>query len=360
MPACNDSNTCKRFLTSVSVGSGDDMDKAVSDFWSPTKSMTVRKAWKLSMEQLQKNGISEPEWSVPHLLASALHMPWSNGFCQLQQAIRNENSSSSNKLADRILTPSELALYQSFIQRRLEHEPLQYILGKWDFLDYEELVVQTPLLCPRPETEELVELVRQDIQKQQKLNNEIHGHSSCNILEIGCGTGVIGIALADKVKDSKVTAIDIEPAAIEISLENAKRVLGPDFGQRYSAVECSAQDFSLKDGTCFDVVVSNPPYIPQADMEYLSRDVIEYESDQALCGGEDGMDVIRTIIEKWALEWGTKSPSMCWLEVDPTHPSLLDSWLDGEQEQKDVLGVKLEETHKDLSGRERFVKLTFR
>ena len=71
--------------------------------------MTVQKAWNLSMEQLQRNGISGPEWSVPHLLASALHLRWKNGFSQLQQAIPNENKRNNNKtneLADRILTPS--------------------------------------------------------------------------------------------------------------------------------------------------------------------------------------------------------------------------------------------------------------
>ena len=144
--------------------------------------------------------------------------------------------------------------------------------------------MRPPLLCPRPETEELVELMRKNIQKQQKLlNNEIRGHSSCSILEIGCGTGIIGIALADKVKASKVTAIDIEPVAVATSLENAKRVLGTDFGQQHSAMECNAQGFSSQDRKHFDVVVSNPPYIPKADMKDLSRDVIEYESDQALC-----------------------------------------------------------------------------
>jgi len=91
-------------------------------------------------------------------------------------------------------------------------------------------------------------------------------------------------------------------------------------------------------------------------MSTLSRDVVEYESDQALCGGKDGMDVIRVIVQKWATEWGKKHDSVCWMEVDPTHPGLLHTWL----EQRQELGVFVESVHKDLSGRDRFVKLAFR
>lgn len=331
--------------------SAEDSDTSDRDFWS-CESLTVQQAWDLSMKELQERNVSEPEWSVPHLLASAVKLPWSNGFSQLQQAVASGRD--DNKLLNRILTDAEKAEYRSLIGRRLKNEPLQYILGKWDFLEYEELIVRPPLLCPRPETEELVALVRKDIQNQRQSTDH-----KMNILEIGCGTGVIGVALADTIERPRVTAIDIEPVAVATSLENAELILGPQFRDRYMALERNAEDYSAEDCKQFDIVVSNPPYIPKADMATLSPDVVQYESSQALCGGEDGMDVIRTIIKKWATEWGKKDHSVCWMEVDPTHPALLESWLNAEEQRK-TLRIKLEYSHRDMSGRDRFVKLTFR
>ena len=324
-----------------------------------TDAISVQQAYTLSLKRLQQQGVSEPEWSVAHLLSSAMDLPWSNGFSQLQRAVE---TGTDKQLSEQLLTLSQWERYQSMLERRLTDEPLQYILGKWDFLDYEQLVIRSPLLCPRPETEELVVLVRKDVQNQQGNDGDNHHNQQVNILDIGCGTGVIGIALADTIPSSKVCAIDIEPVAVATSLENAKLILGPSWEERYSAVKCSADNYSTADGGnngCFDIIVSNPPYIPRKDMKTLSPDVVQYESDQALCGGEDGMDVIRTIIHKWAREWGKRPTSTCWMEVDPSHPALLQSWLDQDEQRRD-LGVFLEATHQDLSGRDRFVKLAFR
>ena len=319
---------------------------------------TVRDAYTMSVRQFQQQEISEPDWSAAHLLASALNLPWSNGFSQIQQQAANNNN--RNLLLEQVLTKNEWDTYQSMVQRRLQDEPLQYILGKWDFLNYEQIVIRPPLLCPRPETEELVELVRNDLKQKQQQSSPLR------LLEIGAGTGVIGISLADMIPSATVIAMDIEPVAVQTSLENAKLILGSRFHKRYSVVECSAQDYTIaSEGSTakaneqkqqFDLVVSNPPYIPEPDMSTLSRDVVEYESDQALCGGKDGMDVIRVIVQKWATEWGKKHDSVCWMEVDPTHPGLLHTWL----EQRQELGVFVDSVHKDLSGRDRFVKLAFR
>jgi release factor glutamine methyltransferase len=322
--------------------------------------MTVRQIYNSSLKRLQNEGISEPEWSVAHLLASAMELPWSNGFSHLQRTMESGND---KILMEQQLTLAQSERYQSMLERRLKDEPLQYILGKWDFLDYEEIVVRPPLLCPRPETEELVELVRKDIQQQQQQQQQLEYRKQqqdqeqpWNILDVGCGTGVIGIALADTIQHSRVVAIDIEPIALATSLENAKLILGSNFAERYAALEVDATDYKPPTDHQFDVVVSNPPYIPRDDMMALSRDVVDYESDRALCGGSDGMDVIRTIVCKWAKIWGKKPTSVCWMEVDPSHPSLLGAWLEKDR----ALGVALESTHQDLSGRDRFVKLSFR
>jgi release factor glutamine methyltransferase len=138
------------------------------------------------------------------------------------------------------------------------------------------------------------------------------------ILDIGCGTGAIGVSLTALLRDAQVMAIDVKPISVSTSNENAFIILGDC--NRYQAMLCSADAF-VNDGAPFDVIVSNPPYIPEHDMEMLSDDVVRYESRQALCGGTDGMDVVRDIIlhsPQWSRPGG-----VIWMEVDLTHPKLL-------------------------------------
>jgi release factor glutamine methyltransferase len=255
------------------------------------------------------------------------------------------------------LTATELQDYGSKIQRRLQHEPIQYILGQWDFLDY-TLFIERPLLCPRPETEELVGLVLSDMKKLgQGTTLTVGGR---RVLDIGCGTGCIGIALAAESDDSgwHVTAIDVEPVAVRVAAENAALILGPSWRDRYTVALESAADFKVMDSDSddhrFHVVVSNPPYIPATDKASLTADVVNYESATALFGGHDGMDVIRTIVRKLP-EWCVAG-AICWMEVDPTHPALLRQWIESSDEGA-TLGVEYVTDCQDLSGRDRFVKL---
>ena len=305
---------------------------------------TVQQTLNRSLTFLQESEAPEPESSVTHLLAGALHLPWSNGFVLLRELMQSTNEHCNYDLSKRTLTLEEAALFRNYLVRRVHKEPLQYILGKWDFLDY-TFRIRPPLLCPRPETEELVLLVEKDI--QQQFSNE----STIHILDVGCGTGVIGVSLAAMIPNAQVTAIDMEPIAVETSNENAHFILGDCEWNRYQAIRCPAKEFS-NDGIPLDVIVSNPPYIPTRDMRTLSDDVINYESEHALCGGKDGMDVIRDIVYR-APEW-SRPGSMIWMEVDPTHPKMIQEWL--EQSSQDV-GVAFESAHQDLYGRDRFVKL---
>lgn len=338
-----------RHLMSPSSSSSSD-DAQTNQLEMDTTGLTVKEAIESSLSFLQEANAPEPEVSVTQLLASALDLPWSNGFVLLRNVMMMQSSSDNHELATRILTREEATLYQDFILRRANKEPLQYILGKWDFLDF-TLYIRPPLLCPRPETEELVVLVAEDTkQLQQQQSNDLH------ILDIGCGTGAIGVSLAAMLPNSQVTAIDIEPIAVKTSNENAKLILDGSNVNRYKAVVSSASDFIIPNKTTplFHVIVSNPPYIPKRDMPTLSDDVAKYESNEALCGGEDGMDVIRDILRR-AHKW-SRSGTIIWMEVDPTHPKLIQEWL--EEEEGHLLGVKFDSTHTDLYGRDRFVKLT--
>jgi release factor glutamine methyltransferase len=267
---------------------------------------------------------------VRHLLASSLGLPWETGFNEILRM--KDQVVPCNKVIDD---------FSSKLQRRLNSEPIQYILGQWDFLDY-TFYVRSPLLCPRPETEELVMKIVEETTE-----------SPVHILDVGAGTGVIGIALAEKLPHATVEAIDIEPISIEISMDNARRILGNSSQKDcYRATLVSAKDFCPDHN--FDIVVSNPPYIPQPDMATLSKDVVGFESGNALCGGTDGMDVIRMIVHKLP-NW-CNSGAVCWMEVDPSHPDLIREWL----WKSPSLGVNFESSYKDLYGNDRFVKLSVR
>jgi release factor glutamine methyltransferase len=326
------------------------------------KMTTVSGILSESIELLEQHHIPEPEESAFNLLAASLDLPWETGHRDLRQLVGRALSSQSSTSSERRLTDTELRDYGSKIQRRLQHEPIQYILGQWDFLDY-TLNIERPLLCPRPETEELVGLVLQDMKKLDR-QAQVTTPSTVGrrrVLDIGCGTGCIGIALAAAESDDSdsglwhVTAIDVEPVAVKVAAENAALILGPSWQDRYSVALESAADFRVDgDDHRFHVVVSNPPYIPATDKDSLTADVVNYESATALFGGHDGMDVIRTIVRKLP-EW-CFTGAICWMEVDPTHPALLRQWL-GSSDEGATLGVEYVTDCQDLSGRDRFVKL---
>ena len=319
---------------------------------------TVKQVLDCAIQALQDAHIDEAEDSVFHILAKVLDLSWESGFRELRQIYhhRDPSGSSSNSnnhkddtLGTRRLTAAEQVRLDSFLERRKAHEPIQYLMGQWDFLDHVFAVVP-PLLCPRPETEELVLYAASGIivgEQQQQQNDD----NPVRILDVGAGTGCIGISLASRVPNSIVRALDVEPQAVQTTRENARRILGPTAHDRYQVHLVAAQDFQI-DSNRFDLVVSNPPYIPARDMETLDAVVSQWESHQALCGGEDGMDVIRTIVER--LPYWCRSGAECWMEVDPTHPALLQTWL--EQQQDDV-GVTFVESRPDLFGLDRFVRL---
>ena len=291
---------------------------------------TVNGVIQESIAWLRARDVPEPEASVHHLLASALNLDWSSGFIQVQRDVDTKNH---------VVTPEELATFQIMLHRRATMEPLQYILGQWDFLDY-TFQIRAPLLCPRPETEELVLHVEDDVKAVIAATER----TQLRILDVGCGTGAIGISLCHRL-GVRVHAIDIEPIAIEVSNQNAKQILG-ESQNAYHAELCNIDNYCC---TGYDVVVSNPPYIPRRDMDTLAADVLNFESDTALCGGHDGLDVVRMVIDKLPIL--CKPGGSCWMEVDPSHPTLIQAMLRGNTK------VEYHSSYQDLFGKERFVKL---
>jgi len=153
----------------------------------------VESALQRAKDLLKDAKVDEIDASVANLMAKSLDLPWKTGYRDVMNG--------STTWSQRALTTSESLLLSDLVTRRMSHEPIQYLTGKWDFLDF-TLNMEAPLLCPRPETEELVERVIKDSQT-----------SPSNILDIGCGTGCIGIALAKRFVTSTVDAIDVESTA---------------------------------------------------------------------------------------------------------------------------------------------------
>ncbi|KAL3939026.1 MAG: hypothetical protein SGBAC_006173 [Bacillariaceae sp.] len=306
---------------------------------------TVQAAYDCGIQALQSANVVEPEASMPQLLAAALDLDWETGYrtvLQPQSLVQE-------------LTEDQASTLSKFLERRLNHEPIQYILGQWDFLDY-VISIRPPLLCPRPETEELIQLVIQDASKQTRIKET--GNVQLKVLDIGCGTGVIGISLADQLNDARVHAIDIEPIAMETSLENARRILTGSTVDRYQCSLIPVSEYVIgKEEEPYDMIVSNPPYIPTSDYNDLSPDVINFESRGALEAGEDGLIVILDIL-KGMKRW-CKPGAPCWMEVDPTHPKILKELLSSSSEEVKDLGVEFVASYKDMFGKDRFVKLQY-
>ena len=177
-------------------------------------------------------------------------------------------------LADREKSYSSPKILE-ILEMRREHIPLQHILGKWEFMGYEFLVSKDTLI-PRPDTEILVE----------KALNEIK--TGDRVADLCTGSGCIGISLALLKKDIDLTLVDISEPALDVARKNAER-LG------VTARFILGDVRSCLENEKFDVIVSNPPYIPTKDIEGLSAEV-KNEPLLALDGGDDGLDIIRFLV----------------------------------------------------------------
>lgn len=164
---------------------------------------------------------------------------------------------------------------ESYIHRLKSDEPIQYIIGEWDFIDL-KLKVDSRALIPRPETEILAQ---EGVRLAQN-------YSSPRVLDIGCGTGCIGLYIKHAVPKADVTLCDICADAISLARENAQS-LNLD-------VNLIHTDMKHISGV-YDIIVSNPPYITKGDMESLDKSVADYEPQNALYGGEDGLEFYKTL-----------------------------------------------------------------
>jgi release factor glutamine methyltransferase len=178
---------------------------------------------------------------------------------------------------ERLLSPAEADQLESFLNRRLASEPMQYITGSQEFFGL--LFEVTPaVLIPRPETEHLVEAALEHI-----------GGEAVRILDVGTGSGAIAVSLAHARPQSHLTAVDLSPAALEVARRNAQR-----HGVLDRVTFLQSNLLATVDGADFDVVVSNPPYI--AEGEVLEPQVSNFEPHPALYAGPTGLEVYERLI----------------------------------------------------------------
>ncbi|MFC4769439.1 peptide chain release factor N(5)-glutamine methyltransferase [Effusibacillus consociatus] len=228
-------------------------------------------------------------------------------------------------------------LFQSWIERRLSGEPLQYIVGVQEFYG-RDFHVNRSVLIPRPETEILIEEV---LKRREWWSTSAR---SPLIADIGTGSGAIAITLALEWPEAEICTVDLSPDAIRVAQDNARR-LGADV--RF--LQGDLTEPLLQNHLRLDVLVSNPPYIPSKDIEALAIEVRGHEPHLALDGGEDGLEPYRRITEVLSRLMREEGPTLVGFEV-------------GIQQAHDVAGMiernwtgAQTEIIKDLQGIDRVV-----
>ena len=192
-------------------------------------------------------------------------------------------------IADRELYATEQTCYamSEAVERVLKGEPLAYVLGQWEFYGL-KLQVSRDVLIPRDDTCAVTQLA---------IKQALFLDASPRILDLCTGTGCIGLAIASRVKDAKVTCADLSKEALAIAKKN---VTLNKLSGRVSCVQADAMAEPNPFLGKFDMIVSNPPYITADEMLELPDSVKNYEPHMALYGGTDGLDFYRSIAEKYS------------------------------------------------------------
>ena len=263
--------------------------------------MTVLEAIQKSTEFLARKGVESPRLQTELLLAHLLELPRMKLYLNFECA----------------LTAAETGTLRELIKRRGQREPLQHIVGSTSFCGL-EMAVNRHALVPRPETELLAEEGwkflngRAGSPQPAAARSGNAPYPGLRALDLGTGTGCIAIALAVKCPDAKIVATDISADALALAGENAKRngvTARIEFLQSdgFAAVlkrwggRTREPKENLSDGSPgglpdrFDLLISNPPYIPSAEIAMLQPEVRDFDPRAALDGGTDGLDFYRML-----------------------------------------------------------------
>ena len=231
--------------------------------------VTVLEAIRRSSEFLAKKGVESPRLQAELLLAHLLNLP----RMQLYLAF------------ERVLTPEQVDQFRSLVKRRGQREPLQHIIGSTSFCGL-EIAVNRQVLVPRPETELLAE-------SGWSFLNRLPPDQNLTALDLGTGSGCIAIAVAWHCQRVEFNAIDISGEALQTAQQNAAR---HGLDQRIHFFQGDGLA-AVPAGACFDLILSNPPYVPSAEIQTLQPEVRDYDPHLALNGGPEGLDFFRRIAQ---------------------------------------------------------------
>ena len=271
---------------------------------------TLRQLLDEATEKLNTTKVPDPRYDARALLMSAYQL-------SPAQYLLYEHDA-PEALIPRVLPDAEAlsaatTLFQANVDRRRRREPLQQILGTAGFYGL-DFVVTKDVLCPRADTETLVDAVLGNLMPEQMASASEHSVDKCpdflshvdnegaSLLDVCTGSGCIAIALTKFGAFRDTTAVDISDAALAIARRNAERLLiteAVDFtllrSDMFSALAERTEDGKLKK---YDVIVSNPPYIPSAVVDELEPEVRDYEPRIALDGTADGLRFYRILAEE--------------------------------------------------------------
>lgn len=238
----------------------------------PPEAWTILKLLKWTTAYFKSHKIEQPRVDAEVLLAHAL------GMTRLDLYV----------LYERPLENRELEVFKALIRRRVRREPVAYIVGEKEFWSM-ALKVTPDVLIPRPETETLVEATLEIIPADA-------ASKRWRILDLGTGSGAVVLAVASERPGHDFYAVDRSEAALAVAQANARR---HGFDKEITWIK--GDWFHVESGApmgCFDIIVSNPPYIVSNRLERLLPEIRDYEPREALDGGEDGLAAIRRIVKE--------------------------------------------------------------
>jgi len=236
--------------------------------------VTVLESIQKSAEFLQKKGVEPARLHAELLLAHVLKLPRMKLYLNFERA----------------LTPTETDALRELVRRRGSREPLQHIVGSTSFCGF-EIAVNQNVLVPRPETELLAEAGWKFLSTRATTE-------PVKTLDFGTGSGCIAIALAAKVPNANIFALDVSAEALELAQQNAQLNQVAEriqffHGDGFSALPAGAAN-------SFDLIISNPPYIATAEIETLDPEVRDFDPRGALDGGADGLNFYRRLANESA------------------------------------------------------------
>lgn len=277
--------------------------------------MFLKELYTNSINLLKDKGILTANLDVKILLAFLLNI-------DTKEIINYFNNEISNEFLNN---------FQKLLSRRLNREPIANIIGKKAFWDY-DFIVNENVLTPRPDSETLIEAVLENYKdKNQKLN----------ILDLGTGSGCLILTLLSIYQNSQGLAIDISDQALEIAKQNAKLL-------KIDRIKFLKNNWNNNIDKKFDIIISNPPYIPKKEIEILEPEVNKYNPLLALDGGNDGLDCYKYLAEN--LQKNCKKNTKIFLEI-------------GKNQENDIIEIfknnkfELLKMYKDINGIIRILEL---